>query len=98
MLLTQPSLAGVLASWGSLGDIILAEPGARIGFVGERVSQQQQVSRVPAGYQTAEFQLERGQVDRVVPRRELRDTLSRILAFAMEGRPAPAPRPVESRV
>lgn len=82
VVLTDPSMAGVLASWGSLGDIILAEPGAMIGFVGARVSKQANVSKVPTDFQTAEFQLAHGQVDRVVPRRELRETISTLLQFA----------------
>jgi acetyl-CoA carboxylase carboxyl transferase subunit beta len=82
VLLTDPSLAGVMASWGSLGDVLLAEPGARIGFVGERVSQQAQVSKVPPNFQTAEFQLEHGQIDRVVPRKELKETVAALFRFA----------------
>lgn len=82
VLLTDPSMAGVLASWGSLGDVILAEPEAMIGFVGQRVSKQAQVSKVPADFQTAEFQLAHGQVDLVVPRKELRATLATLFQFA----------------
>jgi acetyl-CoA carboxylase carboxyl transferase subunit beta len=82
VLLTDPSLAGVMASWGSLGDILLAEPGARIGFVGERVSQQAQVNKPPADFQTAEFQLAHGQIDRVVPRKDLKATLADLFRFA----------------
>lgn len=93
VLLTDPSLAGIMASWGSLGDVIVAEPGARIGFVGERVSKQQQVTKVPADYQTAEFQLARGQVDLVVPRKELKDTLATLLAFAANPARDRAPQP-----
>ena len=82
VILTHPSMAGVLASWGSLGDVILAEPGAMIGFVGQRVSKQAQVSKVPSDFQTAEFQLAHGQVDRVVPRKDLKATLSALFEFA----------------
>ncbi len=82
VVLTEPSMAGVLASWGSLGDIILAEPGAMIGFVGQRVSQQANVSKVPADFQTAEFQLAHGQVDVIVPRKDLKATLARMFQFA----------------
>lgn len=88
VLLTDPSMAGVLASWASLGDVILAEPRAMIGFVGQRVSKQAQVSKVPADYQTAEFQLAHGQVDRVVPRKDLKDTIATLFQFA--GAPAAA--------
>lgn len=82
VLLTDPSLAGVMASWGSLGDLILAEPGALIGFAGERVAKQAQVGRAPTDFQTAEYQLGRGQIDRVVPRKELKATVSLALQFA----------------
>jgi acetyl-CoA carboxylase carboxyl transferase subunit beta len=82
VLLTDPSLAGIMASWGSLGDILLAEPGAQIGFVGERVSQQAVLGKVPAGFQSSEFQLAHGQIDRVVPRKELRGVLSLLFRFS----------------
>lgn len=82
VILTHPSMAGVLASWGSLGDVNLAEPGAMIGFVGQRVSKQAQVSKVPSDFQTAEFQLAHGQVDRVVARKDLKETLATLFAFA----------------
>jgi acetyl-CoA carboxylase carboxyl transferase subunit beta len=82
VVLTDPSMAGVMASWGSLGDVILAEPGAMIGFTGQRVSQQAQVTKPPADFQTAEFQLKHGMVDAVVPRKELKETISRLLLFA----------------
>ena len=89
VILTSPSMAGVLASWGSLGDVNLAEAGAMIGFVGKRVSQQAGVHRFPADYQTAEFQQKHGQVDKVCQRREMRETLARIMEFA--GAPVAAP-------
>jgi acetyl-CoA carboxylase carboxyl transferase subunit beta len=82
VLLTDPTMGGVTASWGSLGDIILAEPGAMIGFAGQRVSKQAQVAKVPADFQTAEFHLKHGQIDRIVPRRELRDMISLLLQFS----------------
>jgi acetyl-CoA carboxylase carboxyl transferase subunit beta len=82
VVLTDPSMAGVLASWGSLGDVILAEPGAMIGFAGSRVTQQVGVHKVPSDFQTAEFQLKHGQIDRVCPRRELKETIGQIIAFA----------------
>jgi acetyl-CoA carboxylase carboxyl transferase subunit beta len=91
VLLTDPSLAGIMASWGSLGDVILAEPGAMIGFVGQRVSQQAQVSKVPSNFQTAEFQLQHGQVDRVVPRKDLKETIATLFRFVG----APVHQPVE---
>jgi acetyl-CoA carboxylase carboxyl transferase subunit beta len=94
VLLTDPSLAGIMASWGSLGDVILAEPGARIGFVGERVSKQQQVTRTPADFQSAEFQLAHGQVDQVVARKDLKDTLALLFQYAGVPVRAAQPEPV----
>lgn len=90
VILTDPSMAGVLASWGSLGDVILAEPGASIGFAGQRVAQQAGVHKVPTDFQTAEFQLTHGQVDRVCQRKELREMVGKILAFAGHTAPVPA--------
>jgi acetyl-CoA carboxylase carboxyl transferase subunit beta len=83
-LLTDPTMAGVYASWASLGDINLAEPGAMIGFTGSRVSKQAQahVGRRPSNYQTAEFQQDRGQVDKVVPRKDLKTTIEKLIAWA----------------
>jgi acetyl-CoA carboxylase carboxyl transferase subunit beta len=72
---TDPTMAGVLASYASVADIILAEPKALIGFAGARVSKQAQVSKVPDDFQTAEFLLKNGMIDRIVPRREMRSTL-----------------------
>jgi acetyl-CoA carboxylase carboxyl transferase subunit beta len=80
-ILTDPSMAGVLASWASLGDIILAEPEAMIGFTGDRVSKQAMVGKKPPDFQTAEFQLKNGMVDAVVHRKELKTALMRILAW-----------------
>ncbi|MBI3912433.1 MAG: acetyl-CoA carboxylase carboxyl transferase subunit beta [Armatimonadetes bacterium] len=82
VILTDPSMGGVQASWGSLGDVILAEPGARVAFAGPRVAQQAGVQKPPPDYQTAEFCFRHGQLDRVCPRRELRDTVARLLRFA----------------
>jgi acetyl-CoA carboxylase carboxyl transferase subunit beta len=79
--LTDPSMGGTLASWASLGDITFAEPGAMIGFAGQRVSAQVQSGKTPANYQTSEFQLERGQVDAVVHRKDLKDTITRSLQW-----------------
>lgn len=72
---TDPTMAGVLASYASVADIILAEPGAQVGFAGARVSKQAQVGKVPADFQTAEFCLKHGMIDRIVARRELRGAL-----------------------
>lgn len=73
--LTDPTTGGVLASFGSLGDLILAEPKALIGFSGARVTDATIGERLPAGFQRAEFVLEHGFVDQVVPRAQLRDRL-----------------------
>lgn len=83
---TDPTTAGVLASWASLGDIIIAEPGALIGFAGERVAQQAGVINRPPNFQRAEFQLEHGMVDMIVPRREMRQTLVKVLEFCSKER------------
>jgi acetyl-CoA carboxylase carboxyl transferase subunit beta len=77
--LTHPTTGGVTASFASLGDVILAEPGALIGFAGPRVIEQTIGAKLPPGFQRAEFQLEHGFVDAVVPRGELKETLARLL-------------------
>lgn len=73
---TDPTMAGVLASYASVADVILAEPRAQVGFAGARVSKQAQVVKAPDDFQTAEFAFKSGMVDRIVNRREMRDTLS----------------------
>ena len=93
--LTNPTTGGVSASFAMLGDAILAEPGAVIGFAGPRVIKQTLGQDLPEGFQTAEFLLEKGMVDQVVHRKELRDTLSRLLRH-MTGRPASAGHAQES--
>ena len=77
--LTDPTTGGVTASFAMLGDIILAEPGALIGFAGPRVIEQTIGEKLPEGFQRAQFQLEHGFVDRIVERKELKLTLYRIL-------------------
>lgn len=77
--LTDPTMGGIYASFGSLGDVILAEPGARIGFTGPRVIEQTIRQKLPAGFQTAEFLLKNGMVDAVVDRREMKKYLARLL-------------------
>jgi len=76
---TDPTMAGVLASYASVADVILAEPKALIGFAGARVSKQAQVSRVPDDFQTAEFVFEHGMLDRIVHRKDMRNTLSTLV-------------------
>ena len=77
--LTDPTTGGVTASFAMLGDIILAEPGALIGFAGPRVIEQTIGEKLPDGFQRAEFQLKHGFVDAIVERDELKDTLGKIL-------------------
>ena len=83
--LTDPTTGGVTASFASLGDVTLAEPGALIGFAGPRVIQQTIGQTLPEGFQSAEFQLEHGFVDAVVPRSALRDTLAQLLMLHRKG-------------
>ena len=84
-ILTDPTTGGVTASFASLGDIILAEPGALIGFAGPRVIQQTIGQTLPEGFQRAEYQEEHGFVDQVVPRSKLRDTISQLLLLHQKG-------------
>ena len=83
--LTHPTTGDVTASFASLGDIILAEPGALIGFAGPRVIQQTIGQTLPEGFQRAEFQEEHGFVDAVVPRLQMRDTLAQLLRLHEKG-------------
>ena len=77
--LTHPTTGGVTASFASLGDITLAEPGALIGFAGPRVIEQTIGERLPEGFQRSEFQLAHGFVDQIVPREQMRETLALLL-------------------
>ncbi len=81
--LTDPTTGGVTASFAMLGDVIMAEPKALIGFAGPRVIEQTIRQKLPKGFQRSEFLLEHGMVDMVVDRRELRDTIIRSLNFMM---------------
>ena len=83
--LTDPTTGGVTASFASLGDIILAEPGALIGFAGPRVIQQTIGETLPEGFQRAEYQEEHGFVDAVVPRANMRETLAQLLRLHEKG-------------
>ena len=83
--LTNPTTGGVTASFASLGDVILAEPGALIGFAGPRVIEQTIGEKLPEGFQRAEFQMEHGFVDAVVPRGQLRDALGELLMLHEKG-------------
>ena len=79
--LTNPTTAGVMASYASLGDVIIAEPKALLGFAGPRVIQQTIGQELPQGFQSSEFFLEHGFVDIIVPRKELKKTLSLLLEY-----------------
>lgn len=90
--LTHPTTAGVMASFATLGDLIIAEPGAMIGFAGPRVIKDTTQAELPAGFQTAEFLLDRGLIDAIVPRRELRERLIDYLGFMTSARGRSAER------
>lgn len=83
--LTDPTYGGVTASFASLGDIILAEPGAMIGFAGQRVIEQTIGEKLPEGFQTAEFLLEHGFIDKIVERKELKNTIYKLIQFHKGG-------------
>jgi acetyl-CoA carboxylase carboxyl transferase subunit beta len=78
-ILTNPTMAGVMASYASLGDVIIAEPEALIGFAGPRVIKETTQQDLPEGFQTSEFLLERGLVDIIVPRLEMRDRVTNLM-------------------
>jgi acetyl-CoA carboxylase carboxyl transferase subunit beta len=80
-LLTDPTMGGVSASFAFMGDVVLAEPGALIGFAGPRVIEQTVRETLPEGFQRAEFLMEKGAVDMIVDRRELRDRLSALITL-----------------
>jgi len=84
--LTNPTMGGVSASFAFLGDIILAEPGSLIGFAGPRVIEQTIKQQLPEGFQTAEFLLEKGMIDLIVHRKELKDTLNKLINIASSRR------------
>ena len=86
-ILTDPTTGGVSASFAMQGDVILAEPGAVIGFAGQRVIKQTIGQDLPEGFQTAEFLLDHGQIDGVVPRGSLRETAARLLRHMQGYRP-----------
>ena len=82
--LTDPSMAGVQASFASLGDMLVAEPGALIGFTGSRVIEQNLRIKLPKDFQSAEFQMEHGQIDTIVPRAKLKETLALLLSLLLD--------------
>jgi acetyl-CoA carboxylase carboxyl transferase subunit beta len=83
--MTHPTTGGVTASFASVTDLVLAEPGALIGFAGPRVIATTLKQELPEGFQRAEFLLEKGMIDAIVPRSELRETLARLIDYARAG-------------
>jgi acetyl-CoA carboxylase carboxyl transferase subunit beta len=99
-LLVDPCYGGVTASYATVADVIVSEPGAMIGFAGPRVIEQITRQKLPEGFQTAEFLLEHGMIDMIVPRSELRATIGTLLSHycgptraIADGRPEPAWQP-----
>lgn len=90
--LTNPSTAGVMASYASLGDVIIAEPDALIGFAGPRVIQQTINQILPKGFQKSDFVMEHGFLDMVVERKDLKNTISLLLYYFCGGEAPEAPR------
>lgn len=80
-ILTDPTMGGVSASFAFIGDVVIAEPGALIGFAGPRVIEQTVRQVLPEGFQRAEFLLEKGAIDMIVDRREMKDKLAQILTI-----------------
>lgn len=93
VVLTDPTTGGVTASYAMLGDLQIAEPGALIGFAGQRVIQDTIREQLPDGFQRAEYLLEHGMIDMVVPRAKLRETLATVIDYLMA---AKAPSPAEA--
>jgi acetyl-CoA carboxylase carboxyl transferase subunit beta len=85
-ILTNPTTAGVMASYASLGDLIIAEPKCMIGFAGPRVIRETTHQELPKGFQTAEFLQDHGLVDMIVPRLRMREVLSQLLDFLHRGK------------
>ena len=94
VVLTDPTTGGVSASYAMLGDVHIAEPGALIGFAGQRVIAQTMREQLPEGFQRAEYLLEHGMIDMVVHRHKMRETLSRVVHLLMKrARPKMRPTP-----
>jgi acetyl-CoA carboxylase carboxyl transferase subunit beta len=93
--LTHPTTGGVSASLGMLGDVNIAEPGALIGFAGPRVIEQTVREKLPEGFQRSEFLLEKGAVDMIVDRRQLREQIASLLSLLSAG---DRPRPVRGEI
>lgn len=88
-ILTDPTTGGVTASFATLGDVIFAEPGALISFAGPRVIQQTIRQDLPAGFQRSEFLLQKGMIDDVVDRRELKARVAAVVTLLRSGLPQP---------
>jgi acetyl-CoA carboxylase carboxyl transferase subunit beta len=86
--LTHPTTAGVMASYASVGDLIIAEPGAMIGFAGPRVIKDTTQAELPPGFQTAEFLLDHGLIDAIIPRKEMKPRLIEYLSYLTAGQTA----------
>lgn len=82
-ILTDPTMGGVSASFAFLGDVVIAEPGALIGFAGPRVIEQTVREKLPEGFQSSEFLLEKGAIDMVVPRRQLKAQVAKVIALLL---------------
>jgi acetyl-CoA carboxylase carboxyl transferase subunit beta len=91
-ILLNPTTAGVAASYAALGDVIIAEPGAMIGFAGPRVIEQTINQALPKGFQRADFVLEHGMIDMIVPRGEMRERVGKLIDLLVEPRRTPERR------
>ena len=83
-MLTDPTMGGVSASFAMIGDVVLAEPGALIGFAGPRVIEQTVRETLPEGFQRSEFLLEHGAIDMIVDRRQMPDKLAQLLTLLLK--------------
>ncbi len=83
-MLTDPTMGGVSASFAFMGDVVIAEPKALIGFAGPRVIEQTVREKLPEGFQRAEFLLQKGAIDMIVDRRKMRDEIARLLALMLK--------------
>ena len=88
VVLTDPTTGGVTASYAMLGDVQIAEPGALIGFAGQRVIESTIREKLPEGFQRAEYLLDHGMLDMVIARKDLRATLAQVVGFLVDGAPA----------
>ena len=95
-LLVDPCYGGVTASYATVADVVMAEPGALIGFAGQRVIEQITKQKLPEGFQTAEFLLEHGMIDFIVERTQLRQQIGTMIDLYLGGVPATATATVET--